>query len=78
MVTYDLKTVLNLGTFSTIYSYANVEDFTTAAPMELLNNSIITNGTGNFAFASGDLIITNSFGMDLVQVLYYKKNKFIL
>jgi hypothetical protein len=70
---FDLKSELNLGTFSTTYSYVNVEDFNTAAPVELLNNSIVTGGTGDFAFASGDLIITNSFGVELVQVLYYKK-----
>ena len=73
VVVYDLKSHLNLGTFSTPYSYVNVEDFNTAAPVELLNNSVVTGGTGDFAFASGDLIITNSFGVDLVQVLYYKK-----
>jgi len=68
----DLKKI-DLGSFTVTYSYVNVEDFETAAPVELLNNSIVTSGTGNFAFAQGDLIITNSFGLELVQILYYKK-----
>jgi hypothetical protein len=72
VVVYDLNTYLNLGTFTTPYSYVNVENFDTAAPVELLNTSFVTGGTKNFAFASGDLIITNSFGVELVQVLYYK------
>jgi hypothetical protein len=62
-----------LGSFTAPYSYIDVEEFETAAPIELLNNSILSSGTGNFAFAQGDLIITNSFGLELVQILYYKK-----
>jgi len=70
----DLQTILNLGTFTIISTFVNVEkNNTDPAPVQLLNNSIIVNGTGNYAYAMGDLIISNCFGDSLVEILYYQK-----
>jgi len=76
LFTVDLTKKLNLGTFSTTYSYVNADEtFDTAAPKQLLNNSFITSGTKDFAFSQGDLIVTDSYGVDLVHILYFKRVK---
>jgi len=70
--TIDLNPI-NLGTFSAPYSYAG--EGNVFIGNKGMHNSIVTNGTGNFAFAQGDLIVTigNKDDKDALPILYYKK-----
>jgi hypothetical protein len=72
---FDLQTILNLGTFTTPYSFVNNQkNIITTLLNEQLNNSVVTGGTGDFAFSHGDLIVTNTFAVtNMQEVLYYKK-----
>jgi hypothetical protein len=72
LFTIDL-TDLKLGTITATFAYTTDKNIIDAAPFETNNNAIVTSGTGDFAFSQGDLVVTDSFGLDLVQISFYKK-----